>query len=198
MAGYVAIVGFLWSAGDWVVGNLRGGDQTPRPAQSSGSIGGPQSDTKKVTEAPSARPGDSPVREAPPNLPEAPPPAIRETSSLELIEYLDSLPPLQRGTVVKSEYLGRRVSWTGWVFDVDEVEDDLVVTVLDWKDRGMPTFVRFDSSWRGRLEPLRRGDGVRFEGTLRDVLGGISVDGTAIERIPPKAEAKSSSGRDTH
>jgi hypothetical protein len=110
---------------------------------------------------------------------------IREASAGELAEYLRSLPPLQRETVVAAEYVGRTVLWRGRLAEVVSTESGFIVAVHDFEDVEALTMLLFADESRGALSTLRVGDDVEFSGSISEFgrKGGV-VDGHSIRRLP--------------
>jgi len=106
---------------------------------------------------------------------------IRETSAREVLAHLQSLPPLQRQRVESTAYLGRHVRWRGRVQNLRETASGFLLVLSEEDDRTPLTVVQFGAPWRAKLEGLRKGDIVLFEGVIAAFdAGSISVDGSTL------------------
>ena len=95
---------------------------------------------------------------------------IRERTATELENYLNSLPPLQRDVVFKNSYLGRWVQWEGKITDVSDLENRFIIMLNELNDQSLRGVVSLEvpKHLRSKVEVLRKGDLVRYEGKIKE------------------------------
>jgi len=122
---------------------------------------------------------------------------IREGSAGELTDYFDTIAPLQKKPLFESSYLGRRVRWRGRVMSVSELGKEYRVYVVEDTARGKSFYgiaLSFSPDWRSRIEQLREGDDVSFEGSLESFYGGsftVNVDKLSLNPRPSPSPTSS-------
>jgi len=89
---------------------------------------------------------------------------VRHGSPRELLDSLDSIPPLKREKVAGELYGGRWIRFAGAITTLRADEDIYVVFVSD--GRGATVHVTFPENKLVHVEPLRAGDRVTVDGQI--------------------------------
>lgn len=101
---------------------------------------------------------------------------IREKSARELVNYLNSLAPLQMESVVQSSYVGRWVRWNGKIQYIRSTESGFHMGVLESDGSYPSTLMQLSREWRDKIETFRIGDLIGYEGRIRFIeLGFVTV-----------------------
>jgi hypothetical protein len=102
-----------------------------------------------------------------------PRPLLREASAAQLAVQIEKAPPLHRATLARSVYVGRWVKWRGTVASVNLWRFALAYVVqVVARERALrdpSVFLRFPIWARERVEHLRPGDSIEYEGRIASI-----------------------------
>ena len=104
----------------------------------------------------------------PPGTPE-PRQTIIETSAEELLNYLGSLRPAHKNTLVDASLKGRWVNWEGLVIDIQVNQNSFVI--FTGENTGVPwqTAISFSDKWTEKIEGVNIGDTIRYLAKIEQI-----------------------------
>lgn len=97
----------------------------------------------------------------------------RVSSPRDIAAFLNTVPPLSRGTVADEVYRGKWVTWRGTIASIQN--RGYCLSALVETPDGAHVTLSFAPWERVHLEPYREGDGVAFEGQITKAHEGVEL-----------------------